>query len=574
MISFKMSRRTALVGAAAIGLTACGNQASNDPSGSAPAPSGSAAPSSAASSSAPEGAIGNFVARDMIKDGGTYTTELTEISTQFNTFHQDGTRYTLDVWRWYNPKLALFSPEGDWSFNDDYLTEFKDEVVDGKTRLTITFRDEAKFNDGTDMDWTCIEATWKTSNGTDETYKVSSTDGYNQITSVTQGGTAKTAVVDFEGEYAWWQGLFNVVLHPKAVDPTLYDTGYIEEPHNELGAGPYQVKSYDKNAGTIVFERNPNWWGDAGKLDERIFRAMEDSASINAFKNGEIDATLVGNAERYAQVQDMADITVYRATRPASSLIVLNSENGALTEPEVRHAFMMGLDRQSLMNVRFNGLDYTEPLPGSLSLFTFQTGYKDNLTEAGITYDAAAAQQILEDAGWVAGSDGIREKDGAKLNVLLPLMGDSQMTANLGAAVQAMMKQIGMDVTLETRPSSAFSDTITQKTFDLFMMGFASSDPFGMAYFGQIYNSDSELNKSGTGTAELDAKIAEADRIADPVEQTEVKNELEVEAFKTYGIIPTFNGPSMYAVKNGMANFDTEATGFYVGKPQDMGWLA
>lgn len=566
---WKMTRRTALVGAAAVGVSACG--APSSPS----SPATSTAPEASASASAPaEGAIGNFVSRDMIADGGTFTTEMIEISTQFNTFHQDGTRYTLDVWRWYNPKLALFSAEGDWSFNDDYLTEFSDEVVDGKTKLTITFRDEAKFNDDTDMDWTCIEATWKASNGTDEAFKASSTDGYNQIASVTMGDTAKTAIVEFTGEYAWWQGLFNVVLHPKvAADPALYDTGYIEEPHNELGAGPYQVKSYDKNAGTIVFERNPKWWGDEGKLDERIYKAMEDSASINAFKNGEVDATLVSNAERYAQVKDMTGITVYRATRPATSLIVLNSENGALTDVAVREAFMKGLDRQSLMNVRFNGLDYTEPLPGSFALFSFQTGYEDNVKAAGIEYDAEAAAKVLDDAGWAPGADGIREKDGQKLSLLLPLMGDAQMTANLGAAVQAMMKQIGMDVVIETRPGSAFSDTITQKTFDLFMMGFASSDPFGMAYFGQIWKSDSELNKSGTGTAEMDAKIDEADRISDPVEQTTVKNELEVECFGTYGIIPTFNGPSMYAVKDGMANFDTEATGFYVGKPQDMGWL-
>lgn len=350
-------------------------------------------------------------------------------------------------------------------------------------------------------------------------------------------------------------------------------TGYIEEPLDQYGAGPYHVKSYDKNNQTIVFERNPNWWGDEGKLDERIFKAMEDSASINAFKNGEVDATLVGNAERYAQVKDMTGITVYRATRPATSLIVLNAESGPLTDINVRHAFTMGLDRESIMNIRFNGLDYTEPLPGSLSLFSFQTGYEDNVAAAGIKYDAEAAKKLLEDAGWVEGEGGIRTKDGQKLTLLLPLIGDSQMTANLGKGIQAMMAQIGIEVTIETRPGSAFSETVTQKTFDIFMMGFASSDPFGMAYFGQIYLSDSQLNKSGTGTPEMDAKIAEADKIADVDEQTKVKNELEVEAFETFGIIPTFNGPSMYAVKDGMANFDTEATGFYVGKPQDMGWL-
>lgn len=565
---FRWTKLAAVAAALALGLSACGGGGGTTQETPAATSTGTST-----GGGAPD-IIGNFVSRDQIADGGTFTTEMIEISTQFNTFHQDGTRYSLDVWRWYNPKLALFTPEGDWSFNDDYLTEFSDEVVDGNTRLTITFRDEAVFNDDTPMDWTAIEATWKANNGTNDAFKASSTDGYNQIASVTKGETEKTAIVDFNGEYVWWQGLFNAILHPKVVaDPELFDKGYIENPLDEYGAGPYHVKSYDKNLQTIVFERNPKWWGDTGKLDERIFKGMEDSASINAFKNGEVDATLVGNAERYSQVKDMPGITIYRATRPATSLIVLNSEKGPLTDIAVRHAFMMGLDRTSIANVRFQGLDYTEPLPGSLTLFSFQTDYEDNVAAAGIKYDVEAAKKILDDAGWVEGADGVREKDGQKLELLLPLIGDSQMTANLGKAIQAMMKQIGINVTIETRPGSAFSETTTQKTFDIFMMGFASSDPFGMAYFGQIYKSDSQLNKSGTGTAEMDAKIDEADKISDPVKQSAEKNKLEVEAFETFGIIPTFNGASMYAVKDGMANFDTEATGFYVGKPQDMGWL-
>ena len=48
-----------------------------------------------------------------IKDGGTLTTSLPEISPQFNTFQTDGTAYTLTVWRWYNPILITFTADGD-----------------------------------------------------------------------------------------------------------------------------------------------------------------------------------------------------------------------------------------------------------------------------------------------------------------------------------------------------------------------------------------------------------------------------------------------------------------------------
>lgn len=79
-------------------------------------------------------------------------------------------------------------------------------------------------------------------------------------------------------------------------------------------------------------------------------------------------------------------------------------------------------------------------------------------------------------------------------------------------------------------------------------MGFSSTDPFGVAYFGQMYMSDSELNRSGTGTEELDAKIEELQQIGDGDEQIARANELEKEALGTYGIMPFANGPGMVAV--------------------------
>ena len=67
--------------------------------------------------------------------------------------------------------------------------------------------------------------------------------------------------------------------------------------------------------------------------------------------------------------------------------------------------------------------------------------------------------------------------------------------------------------------------------------------------------SDSQLNKSGTGTPEFDAKIAELEQIPDREEQTRKANELEREAFGQYGIMPYANGPQLVASKKTLANF-------------------
>src|SRR5690606_17259145 len=129
--------------------------------------------------------------RENIKDGGTLTLDAPEISPQFNTWQADGTLYTLNVWRWYNPVLALFSPDGTWEPNPDYLTDVKKEEKDGNTVVTYTIRPEATYNDGTPIDWRSFEAVWRTSSGENEEFLVSSTDGYSQIKSVTKGADDK-----------------------------------------------------------------------------------------------------------------------------------------------------------------------------------------------------------------------------------------------------------------------------------------------------------------------------------------------------------------------------------------------
>lgn len=123
---------------------------------------------------------------------------------------------------------------------------------------------------------------------------------------------------------------------------------------------------------------------------------------------------------------------------------------------------------------------------------------------------------------------------------------------------------------MEERPRSDFSKVTAERDFDLFMSGFNSSDPFGVAYFGQIYASDSELNKSATGTPEMDKKIEELQQIADADEQIKRANELEKEALQQYGIMPYANGPEIVAVKKGLANFG--ANSFAVLPIENVGW--
>ena len=428
---------------------------------------------------------------------------------------------------------------------------------------------DAVFNDDTPIDWRAFETTWKVSNGENKDFSVSSTDGYELIESVTAGESDKQAVVTFKQPFAWWQALFNQIMHPSVSDPQIFNEGYLKNPHPEWGSGPFKVDTFDYNSGIVTFVPNEKWWGEKPKLDKVTYRQMESQAIINAFQAGEIDAASVAAKDNLAVAKQMKDINILGALQPSNFLLTLNSKTPALEDIKVRQALFTGVDRETLAQIRFNGLDYKEDLPGSIFLFQNQEGYQDNFSSV-VQYDQDKAKQLLDEAGWAEGGDGIREKDGEKLKLRYVTFGDDQMTKSSVAGLQKMMKDIGVDMQVDERPTSDFSRVMAEKDFDLIMSGFGSTDPFGVLYFKQDYASDSELNKSGTGTPEFDEKINELYQISDQTEQIAKANELEKEALAQYGIMPYANGPQLTGVKKGLANFGAYA--FAVVPKENIGW--
>jgi len=506
---------------------------------------------------------------DNIKDGGTLTTSLAEISPQFNTFQTDGTAYTLTVWRWYNPILITFTADGDAVYNPDYLTDVKPEIVDGNSRITYTINPKATYNDGAPIDWHSFESTWKTSNGKDPAYLVSSTDGYDRITSVVRGIDDRQAVVTFQGIDVWWQGLFNVLLNPRAADPSAYNQGYVNNPHSEWGAGPYQVQKYDPQNGAIVFERNPKWWGKRGKLDTRTFLAMEDSASLNAFKNGQIDAVGVGTKDRFAQVQGQPGTEIRKGPSLQLDYFTLNGQSPILADPRVRKAIFEAIDRTQIAKFHFNGLDYTADPQNSMVLLPFQKGYTDGV-EKVVVFDPEQAKKDLDAAGWTLGPDGIRAKNGQPLEFTYVNTGDDAVGKAIAGGTAAMLKNVGAQLDIRQVPSGDFSKIITGKQFDVFYSGISQSDPFGLAYICQVYCSESGLIKSGVNDPKNDGLIRSVNTLPTPDEQYAKAAEAETAALSTYGVLPTVNLPSITAVKIGLANYG--AGRFYTATPEMIGW--
>ncbi|MGW8326326.1 ABC transporter family substrate-binding protein [Streptomyces sp. NPDC055897] len=505
---------------------------------------------------------------DNIKDGGTYTTAGT-FDDQGNPFNVNATLTATRVWSWYNADAITYSPTGEVQYNPDYYSDVKVTVEGGHQKVVLTINPKAAFNDGTPIDWTAIEATWKANNGSDKAFSSSTTSGYDGITSVEQGKDAKQAVITFKGVDASWSSLFTTFLHPKAATVDNFNQAYVKKAHPEWGAGPYTVGSWDEHSGNITFVRNPKWWGKKGKLDKRVYVNLESAAAVNAFKNGQLDYTSAVDAESLKQIKGLGGTEIRSGGSPFEYSLNFNTKSPILSEKAVRQAIQESVDRPQIAKIQFQGLDYKEPLPGSAVLHSFQKGYQDNVS-AVLKYAPDDAKKVLDAAGWKAGSDGVRVKDGKRLEVGYTLLGDDALGKATAGALTEMLKRIGVRLVIKKADDADFSKILSERDFDLFLSGNRSMDPFAARYLCDFYCSDHDSNITGSGTPELNKEITATTEIADLDAQNAAVNKVEQKALREYAFLPLFSGPSTYGVKKGLANVG--ATIFYSPLPETIGW--
>ncbi len=505
----------------------------------------------------------NPKSRDQIKDGGTATFPVAEVGPDFNYFSVNGnTTYMKWFWLCYNSAAVPFRCNATASkFEPDpnFVDSSSVKEVDGKEVVTINIAEKATFNDGTPIDWRAVEAEWTVNNGKNSDYTPASTDGWSQVESVTKGDNDKQAIITFSQPYYPYEALVGF-LHPSAATPEVFNNGWKMNPHNEWGCGPFVVDSVDE--AQITFKRNPKWWGDVAKLESITFKQMEAQAQFNAFKNGEIDATELGQqgtGEMLSNFQGMDKVEIRRSDSKSITCLEVNTTRDVLVDIEVRKAFMQCINTETILGIVYQGVNWKEDRLSSLSILPWMDGYEDNLPQdvsANITADAqiAAAKKTLEDAGYELGSDGYYAKGGKQVAFGFTTIGDSNVTKNRAAAIQKMAKDAGMNITIDNKPSSEFSKTLVGGQWDVFLFGWSSSSAT-YNNGGQLFGSTSESNFTHAGSKELDAKFLAVTGIEDHAKQMKAFNEAEKEALKSYAFIPLYSGADVIVCKKGLANW-------------------
>lgn len=569
--SFIVNRRSLLLGTSALGVTgllaACGG--------------GKGGNTTNAESASALG-VGEDIAklisinpkeRTELKEGGDLTLPMADLGPDFNTASQNGNSSSAAVF------VSSLSPvtvlglwmsdyEGKISTNPDFCESFQEEVSGGKQILNIKLNPKAKFNDGTPIDVKALQATAEIlGKGLDKGFNLVDPGPHAYIESVEEDGDAFTVKVTMSQTYYPIEDVFGSgVFHPAMNDKEVFNNGFVDKIHNEWHAGPFKLEEWNSSEKRAVVVPNDKWWGEKPLLERITFRQMEASAARAAFKNGEIDSVGASTLTAYKDVEGTADSEVRRGQRLFAGGLNMSSFRLPV---EMRKAIFAAVDRKALADIRFQGLNWSEELPGSMLLMPFSEYYQDNFSKAT---EGVEAGKVLEEAGYKKDGD-FYKKDGKNAKFAVTTFGDDPVSGAMAQTLVQQMKSAGIECTIDNQPEANFADIMGNKQFDMTFSGYTVGSD-GTLATSQYYLKD---NNDGEGSDEIDKLIAEMGKIQDATERNKKANEIELKHMKEFAMMGTiFNGPDIFVVKKTLANWGAALFGSPRLNPHmwsNIGWI-
>jgi peptide/nickel transport system substrate-binding protein len=300
-----------------------------------------------------------------------------------------------------------------------------------------------------------------------------------------------------------------------------------------VGSGPFTLGEYVQNQSITLEKRTGYDWGSSrwdkdgeAYLDEVVFQIVpEAGVRTGSLQSGQVDAIgSVGQADEAALQGAGIDLQA-RANPGVVFGVTFNNSLPQFADQAVRQAISLAVDRQEIVDAIFP----TGTKPATSVLASTTPGYADLSDE--LTTDPDRAAQLLEDAGWVEGGDGIREKDGTKLSLEIlwsPVAATNQPALEL---LQQQLRAVGVDVQLNEQPIAQAFPLLTAGQFGGSWGNVTRADPDILR--GQFSTQLANIYKLPAG--ELDGVLTAQAAATDPAERedlvTQAQQLLVEEAF-------------------------------------------
>ncbi|PPH46036.1 peptide ABC transporter substrate-binding protein [Rathayibacter sp. AY1C9] len=456
-----------------------------------------------------------------------------------------------------------------WTVSDDALS------------YDFTLREGATFTDGTALDAEAVAA--NIAHLQDPATK--SSTGYLAVAKVASVTAVSPTVARFTLT-APDSALLESLAQPwTAIEsPAGIARGEAANCEAPVGTGPFTVSEWVKQD-HVTLTRNEAYDASTGPtgdghegpahLASITWRFIPDSATrYAALQSGEVDVLDNAQPDTLKAATGATDLVELDAPRPGSvNRLELNSGQVPFDDESVREAFVRGVGVNDAIDSLFFGTAERSYSPLSSRE---ATAYSDPslFEDAGSDSETAAAEDLLEKAGWVdSDGDGIREKGGTPLTLRFPVSTNQSIPAeqSLFEQIQASAKTLGFDVRISLLDLSSWYTALASNEYELVSAPYTKVGPDVL----RILYSSSGITPAPSGyfanhaqiaDPALDSLLEQASATTDEDARADLYEQAQRIVLEGYWILPLYDQQNHYLHRSavqGLVALDTVSTPWF-----------
>lgn len=210
-----------------------------------------------------------------------------------------------------------------------------------------------------------------------------------------------------------------------------------------VGTGPFKFVRWERGR-EIVLERNDAYFKGRPKLARIEFYVIpDDETMLNELRLHHIDLIASPTSALFERYRQVEGVSTELAPWNAQTYFIMNQSKPGLGDLEVRTAIATSIDYDGIIKKLTHGVGERayDLLPPTAIGYTHNPPYR---------YDPAAANALLNRAGWKRGSDGVRAKNGVRLDYTMDIISGSQGQRLASVQIQQYFRDIGIRLSIKT----------------------------------------------------------------------------------------------------------------------------
>ncbi|RAS63813.1 ABC-type transport system substrate-binding protein [Lentzea atacamensis] len=291
--------------------------------------------------------------------------------------------------------------------------------------------------------------------------------GYRLINNISAREGGKVVEVVFGKPFPGWRSLFANLLPAHLLKDAPGTWSNVLSTGFPATAGPFQVRSLDEPRGEVVLERSDRYWEVPTTLDRVVIRRATHSAMAESLSKGDNQAALLrADAADVNLLKAIKDLTTKPVPRNEVVQVLLRPASEQLKDVKARKAIVAALDRDALIASGTQSGPSAQYRADSYVVPPSRTGY--TATIQGNTLNAAAADQLLAEAGYVRNAQNAWAKGGKPLRLKIAAPEKDEPYVGLANRIKAQLAERGIDSEVVTpKAEELFSKQLLEKDVDI-----------------------------------------------------------------------------------------------------------